>query len=391
LQINKEKNAENEHSRREHQRQLLLQKNQNLKDEITRNNGLRQRFDKNIEKVDEIQVNKKMMLQIKSYPSLSYIPKDLIMGKIYVDNKADTVILPIGKMMIPFHASLIKNISKSEINLFSFLRINFHIPLTGLVNLAYKELKLNSPVFVKELSYKSRDLKIYANLFKTIKDLIKKVRIKDKEEKERAEIVADESLVLLRGRKIQLHDVVIRPNITSKRTNGVLEAHQNGFRFVSNKSESIEIIYRNIKHAFYQPCENELIVLIHFHLKNPIMIGKKKSHDVQFCREAGIQSDDLDIRRRGNDFEEYENELREEQNKQRINEEFHKFTLQVEELKTITFDMPFRELIFSGVPHKSNVQLIPTVNCMVSLIELPFFVVTLTEIELVYFERVSVS
>ncbi len=331
------------------------------------------------------------MLQIKSYPNISHIPKDIVMGKIYVDNKTDTVILPISKMMVPFHASLIKNISKTEINNFSFLRINFHIPLTGLVNLAYNELNLKSPVFVKELSYKSRDLKNYANLFKIIKDLIKKVRIKDKEEKERAEIIEDEKLILMRGRKIQLNDVVVRPNITSKRTNGVLEAHQNGFRFVSNKSESIEIIYKNIKHAFYQPCENELIVLLHFHLKNPIMIGKKKSYDVQFCREAGIQSDDLDMRRRANDYEEYENELREYHNKEKINEEFHKFTIQVEELKTLTFDTPFRELIFNGVPHKSNVQLIPTVHCLVSLIELPFFVVTLSEIELIYFERVSVS
>lgn len=358
---------------------------------MQRHGGLKQRFDKNVEKIDEIQVNKKMMSQIRSYQNISNIPKDIIMGKIYVDNKTDTIILPIGKMMVPFHASLIKNISKSEVNAFSYLRMNFHIPLTGLISLAYNELNLKSPIFVKELSYKSRDSKSYANLFKIIKDLIKKVRIKEKEEKERSEIVADENLILLRGKKIQLNDVIVRPHITSKKTNGVLEAHQNGFRFISNRSESIEIIYRNVKHAFYQPCESELIVLIHFHLKNPIMIGKKKSYDVQFCREAGIQSDDLDIRRKGNDFEEYENELREFHNIQKINEEFHRFTLQVEELKTITFDMPFRDLIFNGVPHKSNVQLMPTVNCLVSLIELPFFVITLSEIELVYFERVSVK
>lgn len=389
--MNKTNQGLSEYKRKEHQKELLTKKNTDLKDEISRNNGLKHRFDKNIEKNDEIfQINKKTMNAIKSYSNFSTIPRDLVMGKIYVDNKTDTIILPISKTMVPFHASLIKNISKSEINSFSFIRINFHIPLTGLTNLAYNELNLKSPVFIKELTYKSRDAKNYANLFKIIKDLIKKVRIKEREEKEKSEIVADENLILLRGKKIQLTDVVIRPNITSKRTAGTLEAHQNGFRFISNKNDSIEIIYKNIKHAFYQPCENELVVLLHFHLKNPIMIGKKKSLDVQFCREAGIQTDDLDIKRRGNDYEEYENEIREYQNKQKINDEFHRFTLQVEDLKTISFDMPFRDLIFNGVPHKSNVQLIPTVNCLVSLIELPFFVVTLQEIELVYFERVSV-
>jgi nucleosome binding factor SPN SPT16 subunit len=385
------KNAQTENKRSEHQKELLTIKTAELNEEIKISENLKHRFDKNFEKVDDLEYNKQMMKQIKSYPTLSHIPKDLVMGKIYCDLKSDSVILPIGKTMVPFHASLIKSVSKSEIVPFSYLRINFHIPLTGLNNLAYNDLKLNTPIFVKELSFKSRDAKNYSYLLKTIKDLIKKVKAKEKEEKERSEIVASENLVLLKGKKIQLHDVIIRPNISNKRTNGVLEAHQNGFRYTSNKSESLDIIYKNIKHAFYQPCENELVVLLHFHLKNPIMIGKKKSTDVQFLREAGIQTDDLDIRRRGNDYEEYENELREYQHKQKINEEFHKFTLNVEELKTISFDMPFRDLIFNGVPNKSNVQLIPTVNCLVSLIEPPFYITTLREIELVYFERVSVK
>lgn len=38
-----------------------------------------------------------------------------------------------------------------------------------------------------------------------------------------------------------------------------------------------DIIYENIKHAFFQPAEKSLIVVIHFHLHSEIMIGKKKS------------------------------------------------------------------------------------------------------------------
>lgn len=37
----------------------------------------------------------------------------------------------------------------------------------------------------------------------------------------------------------------------------------------------------NIKHAFFQPADNEMIALVHFHLVNPIMVGKKKTNDVQ--------------------------------------------------------------------------------------------------------------
>jgi nucleosome binding factor SPN SPT16 subunit len=39
----------------------------------------------------------------------------------------------------------------------------------------------------------------------------------------------------------------------------------------------IDLLFSNIKHLFFQPCAHELIVIIHVHLKAPIMIGKKKA------------------------------------------------------------------------------------------------------------------
>jgi hypothetical protein len=33
---------------------------------------------------------------------------------------------------------------------------------------------------------------------------------------------------------------------------------------------------RNIKHAFYQPAENEMITLVHFHLTHPIMVRRSQ-------------------------------------------------------------------------------------------------------------------
>lgn len=50
-----------------------------------------------------------------------------------------------------------------------------------------------------------------------------------------------------------------------------------------------DILFSNIKHLFFQPCDHEVIVLIHVHLKSPIMIGKKKAKvcTVSFASQKG--------------------------------------------------------------------------------------------------------
>ena len=50
----------------------------------------------------------------------------------------------------------------------------------------------------------------------------------------------------------------------------------------------MDILYNNIKHALFQPCDGEMIILLHFNLRNPIMFGKKKQQDVQFYTEVSI-------------------------------------------------------------------------------------------------------
>lgn len=55
---------------------------------------------------------------------------------------------------------------------------------------------------------------------------------------------------------------------------------------------------RNIKHAFFQPADNEMIALVHFHLTHPIMVGKKKTNDVQFYTEVMDSVQTLDAGRR---------------------------------------------------------------------------------------------
>jgi nucleosome binding factor SPN SPT16 subunit len=57
--------------------------------------------------------------------------------------------------------------------------------------------------------------------------------------------------------------------------------------------------------------------------------------------------------------------------------------------ETFELDIPFRELGFEGVPHRTNVRLQPTTEALVHLSEPPFLVVTLSEIEVVSLERVQ--
>ena len=78
-------------------------------------------------------------------------------------------------------------------------------------------------------------------------------------------------------------------------------------------SLSADILYKNVKHAFLQPAEHEMLVLIHFHLHDGIMVGKKKTSDVQFYTEVMELSHALDGggKRSMYDADEIEDEQRE--------------------------------------------------------------------------------
>jgi nucleosome binding factor SPN SPT16 subunit len=55
----------------------------------------------------------------------------------------------------------------------------------------------------------------------------------------------------------------------------------------------------------------------------------------------------------------------------------------------VDVDIPFRELGFSGVPHRQLVLMQPTTDCLVHLSDTPPLVVTLAEVEIAHLERVQ--
>lgn len=130
-------------------------------------------------------------------------------------------------------------------------------------------------------------------------------------------------------RPYKLTDVFPRPALDGKRLPGDVEIHQNGVRYISMSNQRIDVLFSNVKHLFFQPCDNELVVLIHFHLKSPIMIGKKKTKDIQFFREAtDMQFDETGNRKRKfryGDEDEIEMEQSERARRSKMNKEFKAF------------------------------------------------------------------
>lgn len=80
-----------------------------------------------------------------------------------------------------------------------------------------------------------------------------------------------------------------------------------------------------------------------------------------------------------NEQDEFEEEERERVNKQKLNEKYQKFVKAAESLIAeykyeLFFDIPFKELEFTGCHTKASVNIVPTSQCLVSLSEAPFFV-----------------
>ncbi|KAL7055726.1 hypothetical protein AAHC03_022613 [Spirometra sp. Aus1] len=343
-----------------------------------------------------------------AYKGAGQMPKedDVRKLRIFVDKKYETIILPIFGHPTPFHISTLKNVSTSIEADYTYLRINFHHP--GAVIGPKDASMFPSPqsTFLKEMTYRASNQRHHGdvaspstnlnNAYRIIKEVLKKFRSREAEERERANLVEQDVLVVDPVKSpFRLRDLYIRPNIVTKRITGTLEAHSNGFRFTSIRGDKVDILYNNIKHSFYQPCDGEMIILLHFHLKNAIMYGKKKQTDIQFYTEVGELTTDLGkTHSRMHDRDDLEAEQREREMREQIKNAFKSFVDRAEALAkryNLEFEIPFRDLGFFGCPLRSTVLLMPTSSCLVSLVEWPPFVITLDEVELVHFERVSLS
>lgn len=94
------------------------------------------------------------------------------------------------------------------------------------------------------------------------------------------------------------------------------------------------------------------------------------------------------------DEDEIEQEQEDRKRRQAIDREFQAFAKRVTEAAQaqdyeLEVDIPYRDLAFFGVPHRTNVLLQPSMDCLVHLSEAPFTVITLADVEHVHFERIA--
>ncbi|KAG0173480.1 FACT complex subunit spt16 [Apophysomyces sp. BC1015] len=374
-----------EQKRKEHQKQLFAQK---LAEGLAK-------FSEAAENGDDD--NKVSFKKFESYRSDAKLPREVRDLRIIVDKRNESIILPIYGMAVPFHISTLKNASKSDEGDFMMLRLNFLTP--GQAGGKKEDMPFDdtNATFVRALTFRSANTHRMAEIFRSITDLKKEAAKKEAERKEMADVVEQDNLIQVKGRRPhRLPDVYVRPQVDSKRLPGELEIHTNGLRYQSIRADnSFNILFSNVKHLFFQPCDNELLVLIHVHFKNPILIGKKKTKDIQFFREASdIQFDETGNKRRRHiygDEDELESEQEERRRRANLNREFKTFAEKVAEASDgrIEVDIPFRELGFQGVPFRSNVLLQPTTDCLVHLSDPPALVITLSDIEIAHLERVQ--
>ncbi|EEC06307.1 FACT complex subunit spt16, putative [Ixodes scapularis] len=379
-----------EEKRQQNQKLLAERLNQAAKDRLASQRG--------------VQKDEKVRKSTVSYKSVNQLPKEPEVKelKVFVDKKYETVILPIFGIPVPYHISTVKNISQSVEGDYTYLRINFFHPGSALGRNEGSVFPNPEATFLKEITYRSTNVKEPGEIsapssnlntaFRLIKEVQKKFKTREAEEREKEGIVKQDTLVLSSNKgNPKLKDLYIRPNIYSKRISGVLEAHTNGFRFTSVRGDKVDILYNNMKHAFFQPCDGEMIILLHFTLRNAIMFGKKKHNDVQFYTEVGEITTDLGKHQHMHDRDDLAAEQAERELRQKLKNAFKTFCEKVEGVtkSDIEFDTPFRDLGYPGVPYRSTVLLQPTSGCLVNLTDWPPFIITLEEVELVHFERVQ--
>ena len=339
-------------------------------------------------------VQQKKFKKFDSYKRDNQFPSRVADLAIVVDSKNSTVVVPIMGRPVPFHINTIKNASNSNEGEFGYLRINFLSPGQGVGRKDDQPFQDPNAHFVRSLTFRSLDTDRMADIASQVTELRKSAVRREQEKKELEDVVEQDKLQEVR-KAPSLDNVFIRPGLEGKRYAGELQIHQNGLRYYDGRQGKVDILFSNIKNLFFQPSSHELIVVIHVHLKDPIMIGKKKAKDVQFYREAtDMAFDETGNRKRKHrygDEEEFEQEQEERRRRAQLDKMFKSFAEKIEAANPdeVIADVPYRDLSFQGVPHRSNVLMQPTQNCLVQLTEPPFTVLPLDEIEIVHLERVQ--
>ncbi len=383
------------------QENLSMQRQQKQQELMRKKIAEAQKKLEKMEAGEEEEEEEEEVADLEVYKSPADYPRDVQPNLLRVDFDKECLIVPVNGQPVPFHISTIKNINMPDPDRATYLRINFYATGMSLGKDVPKNTiglvaKYGDRVcFIKELTFRSLSTKNLGQVHMQFQELRKRVRAREQKAEQEKDLVVQGKLIRIKDQRVpKLQDVTMRPTITGRKCNGTLEAHQNGVRFTSTKHEVLDILYDNIKHAIYQPCDVKTsMVIVHFHLKDFIMVGKKKQRDIQFLTEVVDSSLSLDASKRSAyDPDEIDEEQREREMRRRLNAAFKDFCLKLEKVAshydhTLNVDVPFVKSAFEANVHREMVRLMPTTHCLVNLTEVPNFCQTISDIEHVHFER----
>jgi len=344
------------------------------------------------------EVKLKRLDECQAYAGPDEIP-DLKQNRMQVDLTNEALLVPVCGFVVPFHVRTIKNITRSESGRAQLLRVNFFRPGQGMSQDQFPELN-GVRLYFQEMTFKSDSRENFDTVIRVFKEAQKRIKQNDLESEVRkgaSDSAQPQTIQLSRSNFPVLREVNLRPTPGGRqRAVGTLEAHPNGFRYrPKSGGEQIDVLYSKIRHAIFQPHEgNAMMICLHLHLKENIMVGKKKTGDVQFFTQTVDMTEDLTQHKGGSiyDPDEINEEDRQRERIQHLNKVFQDFCQKVERMpgfaqSSLKFDVPYKELEFTGVPFKGTVAIQPCTNALVSLVEWPPFVVDLGDIDIVVFER----
>eukprot|EP00639_Heterosigma_akashiwo_P009747 CAMPEP_0194596634 /NCGR_PEP_ID=MMETSP0292-20121207/25794_1 /TAXON_ID=39354 /ORGANISM="Heterosigma akashiwo, Strain CCMP2393" /LENGTH=1079 /DNA_ID=CAMNT_0039456969 /DNA_START=80 /DNA_END=3319 /DNA_ORIENTATION=+ len=389
--------AERQAEREQKQSELMRKKNEERFKQLSRRRG----------GGDEDGLEEKEAEELRAYPEgPRSLPAEATGSTIRVDRAAETVIVPISGRPVALHVSTIKNavLPDPDAAGAAYLRLNLYCPgqTSGkdtpaqIAQLVAKHGE--SRAFLKELTFRARNGQNLQLVHRQITELRKAARQREADARNRAQLVRQAELVRMKDQRVpRLQDLTVRPHLSGRKTTGTLEAHVNGLRFLGSRGERLDVLYANIAHAIFSPCKGETMVVIHLHLKHHLLVGKKRHRDVQFYTEAMEASVNLDAARKSAyDPDEMVEEQRERELAKRLDATFKDFTRKIEKVaaahgQKLKFEVPYHDLGWHGTPHREMVYVQPTVSCLVNVVDTPFFVVDLNQVEHVHFERVMFS
>eukprot|EP01079_Euglenida_sp_SAG-EU17-18_P004212 gene4212-765_t len=329
--------------------------------------------------------------------------KSLMKGQVYLsdkdfpvfDNRLQLMVSGVKRfIMVPFNGShvlialsAVRGAAMADEQGVHVLRLQLYCPAYGKENFTPAR-EFPNAAFIKEITLRSRKQSHLEHLMTTLKKHAAEIRQLDKKKAEQSDIVEQAQL----------------------QATGTLELHANGLQYIplcyqsdtvvmyrlsgGDPKDNVRVVFENIRYVIFHPAKNDLFVMLHFHLKNPIMVRDKKTSDITIYTEVMEEATTLkgSAMRYTSEMQEMREEVAQDQFVKKLNTEFLHFVQKVQkhcEAKNFRFTLEIPgATTFDGSPQREIVTVHVSNNTLFSLQQPPAYVICWDDVELVQFERV---